>query len=127
MKTGRQTLGAWGERLAGDYLLQKGYTILFRNARTPYGELDLVACQMEEAVSPVVFIEVKTRSSSSFGTPEQAVDARKQEHLRNAALHFLQTRPELGDNWRFDVVSIERRGNAEPLITHFENAFGDGG
>jgi putative endonuclease len=126
MKTKRQILGSWGERLAADFLETMNYTILERNVRTPYGELDLVA-QVPEEGGLTVFIEVKTRSSAAFGLPEQAVDRHKQEHMHKAALHYLQSRPDLGENWRFDVIAIERRGKQEPLITIFENAFGDGG
>lgn len=129
MKTSRQTLGSWGENLAADYLRQKGYIVLERNVRTPYGEIDLVARQ--EWVSPgenqsgivTVFVEVKTRSSTAFGLPEDAVTARKQEHLLAAGQAYLQSHPELDGDWRVDVIAIQRdRSSREPHITHFENA-----
>ena len=49
MSKSRQALGRWGEALAGDYLLEKGYTIIARNVRTPYGEIDLIAQQRLES------------------------------------------------------------------------------
>jgi putative endonuclease len=126
MKSHRQTLGRWGERLVETYLQEQGYSILERNARTPYGEIDLVTCTPPGNFERlVVFVEVKTRRSPAFGKPEQSVNSRKQEHLRNAALHYLQQRPELGDSWRIDVIAVERQGERPPAITHFENAFGE--
>ena len=67
-----QRLARWGELKAAEDLGRKGYQVLERNLRTPYGEIDLVALQDE----CLLFIEVKTRSSQAFGYPEQAVDAR---------------------------------------------------
>ncbi|MBN1148891.1 MAG: YraN family protein [Anaerolineales bacterium] len=130
MKTARQTLGNWGESLAADYLRQRGYTILERNVRTPHGEIDLIARQArlpragENQVGMVtVFVEVKTRSSGSFGLPEEAVTARKQERLLASAQAYLQNHPELEGDWRVDVIAIQRsRSSRAPLITHFENA-----
>jgi putative endonuclease len=125
MTNRRQKLGQWGETLAASYLSELGYTILAKNARTPYGELDLVATPPDaEGSDIIVFFEVKTRSTPSFGLPEQAVTLRKQEHLQNAALHFLQSHPEMVENWRFDVVSIQKEGHSDPVIIIFENAFG---
>lgn len=130
MKTPRQSLGRWGESLAADYLSQRGYKILERNVRTPYGEIDLVAqlvCASPKsdgrAGTVTVFVEVKTRSSRAFGLPEEAVTARKQEHMLAAARAYMQTHPELEGDWRVDVIAIQRsRSGPEPDITHFENA-----
>lgn len=76
MANRRQLLGRWGEDLAAEYLIERGYTILERNVRTRYGEIDLVAQLAEESISlsdsPVtVFVEVKIRSTRSFGLPEE--------------------------------------------------------
>jgi putative endonuclease len=131
----RQAFGRWGEALAAEYLVERGYTILERNARTPYGEIDLVAQQVEE-ISPgeaaagshpggysTIFVEVKTRSSRSFGLPEEAVTSRKQAHMLAAAQAYLQQHPELEGNWRIDVIAIQRyEPSRPPTIHHFENA-----
>ncbi len=134
MKTHNQALGNWGERAAADYLRQHGYTILACNARTPYGEIDLVArqedpqpgiLQASEGGPPcaIVFVEVKTRSSTTFGLPEESITARKKAHLLSAAQAYLQAHPELDGDWRVDVISIQRLYPQEaPVITHFENA-----
>ena len=70
MNMSRQALGKWGEATAADFLEKQGYSIVERNCRTPYGEIDLVA--YDGAV--FVFVEVKTRATDAFGFPEEAVD-----------------------------------------------------
>jgi len=119
MKTFRQALGRWGESLAADYLIQKNYEILERNVRTPYGEIDLIARQG----SVTVFVEVKTRTSKSFGYPEDAVTPSKQAHMIAAAQFYLMSQPELDRDWRMDVIAVQRmRSGQPPKIDHFENA-----
>jgi putative endonuclease len=122
-------LGRWGETQAAHFLEERGYLILERNARTPYGEIDLVAQRLEEeagyegATLVTVFVEVKTRTTTTFGLPEEAITARKREHLIAAAQSYLQNHPELGGDWRIDVIAIQRyRAAAPPAIYHFENA-----
>jgi putative endonuclease len=119
MSTYRKNLGRWGESQAAAYLAGKGYLILDSNARTDYGEIDLIASQD----SVTVFVEVKTRSSTSFGLPEESITPRKQAHLLAAAQAYLQDHPELDADWRVDVISILRKGKGgKPEIAHFENA-----
>jgi len=115
----RRTLGQKGEAHAADYLTQKGYTIIDRNYRTSYGEIDIVARQGES----IVFVEVKTRASHSLGPPEIAITRRKAQHMRNAAEDYIQNHPGLSDNWRIDVVTLVLRPkDSLPTIDHFENA-----
>lgn len=132
MGTEKQKLGKWGEGQAANYLIQQGYEILERNARTRYGEIDLVARHLElnlttdqpagsKTGKTVVFVEVKTRTSLAFGYPEQAIDRQKQAHMLAAAEAYLQDHPELGENWRLDVISIQRFSDRPPDIMHFEN------
>ncbi len=115
MTTRRQRLGQRGENLAARYLQAKGYRLLARNVRTPYGELDLIA----ERDGQVVFVEVKTRASRRFGPPEVSVNARKQAHLLQSAA-FYAAEHDLR-HWRIDVIAIET-WHTPPRITHFENA-----
>jgi putative endonuclease len=129
MANRRQLLGKWGETMAADYLVEQGYFILERNVRTRYGEIDLVARFSETSLFPsetcvvTVFVEVKTRSTSSFGLPEESVTARKRDHLIAAAQAYLQEHPELGDAWRIDVIAIQQLQPGKPAsIHHFENA-----
>lgn len=121
--TGRQSLGRWGENLAADYLQERGYEILAQNVRTPHGELDLVARHVADNV--IVFVEVKTRATSTFGFPEEAVTPRKQAHLLNAAQTYIQQHPDSRCDWRIDVIAIQRIGRDQPAqIVHFKNALG---
>lgn len=123
----RQQVGRWGEAVASRFLEKRGYQILARNARTPYGEIDLVARQKDGCL---VFVEVKTRTNAVFGYPEEAVDARKLKHMVAAAeaywLAFLEQHPEItGDpSWRIDVIAVQGRPGAkieDIRIEHFEN------
>lgn len=113
-----QSIGKWGEELAARYLDQHGYRVIEQNARTPYGEIDLVA-QLE---GEVVFVEVKTRTGASFGLPEESVTVKKQEHMLSAAQDYLQRHPELEGDWRCDVIAIRGKPGKEPVeMVHFEN------
>ncbi len=123
--TRRQALGRWGETRAAEFLAAQGYTLVERNYRTPYGEIDLIV--RRESPRPgerpeVVFIEVKTRRSATFGDPEVSVSSRKQAHLLAAVQRFMQDHPDLDADWRIDVISIRRQSGQPDEIVHFENA-----
>lgn len=110
-----QRVGRWGEDAAAEYLSARGYTILSRNLRTPYGEVDLLA-QIEDEV---VFVEVKARTTTSLGPPEIAVGQQKQAHMLASAEYYAQQNGL--KHWRIDVIAIEKiRGKSR--IVHFENA-----
>jgi len=113
IKTGR-----WGETTALSFLASKGYSLLQRNFRSPDGEIDLVMVKDDE----LVFVEVKTRTTSDFGFPEEAVDDEKLEHIEAAAGWYLLEHAEYEDNWRFDVVAVTGKpGCAPPEINWFVN------
>jgi len=99
----KRALGKSKEELATCFLVEKGYLILEQNYRTPKGELDLVAREG----GYMVFIEVKYRSSVSFGFPEEAVDIKKQYKIRGAAQYYMVER-HLPTHMpcRYDVVVI---------------------
>lgn len=125
MSQSRQELGRWGEAYAANYLQQQGYTVIAQNVRTPYGEIDLIVQQLSKITEDetiTVFVEVKTRTSKTFGYPEEAITPRKQLNLVSAAQHYLQEHPDLDKNWRIDVIAIERYPERSPIINHFENA-----
>lgn len=98
----------------------KGYQVLERNFRTPYGEIDLVALKDE----CLLFIEVKTRSSQVFGYPEQAVDSRKGLHLVQCAEWYMQNNPAAATSYRIDVVAltVNPKNWDEYSLEWFENA-----
>ncbi len=110
-----QEIGKWGEQAAADYLSQRGYQILDKNARTPFGEIDLVA-RLETVT---IFVEVKARTTRSFGLPEAAITPRKLAHMLACAGHYAAEH-EI-DHWQLDVLAVEGRPGLVPSIEHFEN------
>lgn len=129
--TTRQATGRLGENLATEYLQQQGYCVLARNVRTAYGEIDLVAQQqvadiaagLQSTSQVLVFVEVKTRRSQSFGLPEESVTSAKIAHMQAAAQAYLQANPELDGDWRLDVIAVRLDRQQDKLleIVHFEN------
>ena len=111
-----QRIGKWGEETAAEYLSQRGYEIIARNIRTPYGEIDIVARQKDIAI----FVEVKTRTSNTMGLPEESITPRKRQHMISAAEHYAAEN-EI-NHWQVDVIAIEGKPESTPKITHFENA-----
>ncbi len=116
-----QALGRWGEQLAADHLLATGAAVLARNWRCRAGELDLVALEND---GTIVFVEVKTRSGTGYGQPEEAVSRRKAARLRALAREWLSThRPAGAHELRFDVIAIVRVAGAPPVVRHLRGAF----
>jgi len=111
-----QKIGKWGEEAVAAYLIERGYEIIARNARTPYGEIDIVTKQTDITI----FVEVKTRTSNKMGLPEESVNLRKQAHMLASAEHYAAENAI--DHWQIDVISVEGKLGLEPKITHFENA-----
>lgn len=107
--TYQKRIGNTGEKIAAEYLINKGYQLLEKNFNVVYGEIDLIA--LEDDI--VVFVEVKTRTSDTFGRPEDSITSAKIERLQNAALMWLQAHPDAPDDWRVDVIGI--------LIDHQNN------
>lgn len=109
--------GAWGEELAAAYLRDKGYVILERDWHSRHRDIDIVARKDDT----IVFVEVKTRSSSDFADPIAAVDLRKQYNLVKSISHFLRYK-RITAPYRFDVISIVGKpGRQNPIITHVED------
>jgi len=116
--TYRHDVGDWGEDTACNYLTKLGYLIVERNYYTRYGEIDIIARKDDQ----LIFIEVKTRTSTSYGLPEEAFTNMKQEHLFNSILVFLEGHPDEKDNWQIDLISVEGKYlSQKPKITHFQN------
>lgn len=118
MSQHNREIGKIGEDLAAQYLLSQGYEIVDRNFRTAHGELDLVAKDRDQ----FVFVEVKTRTSQNFGYGEYAVNRKKLNAMIFAAETYLDEKQRAADNWRLDVIVIERASpNAIPDVHHFIN------
>ena len=106
MSAPKQGLGRKGEQLAADALQAQGMAIVERNYRCAVGEMDIIAREGDT----LVFVEVKTRRGNRFGSPEDAVDARKQRKLIEVAETYLQERVLDDAEWRIDVVAVEMDG-----------------
>ncbi len=118
-------IGRRGEDVAAAYLEARGYRVMDRNVRFLREEVDIVAFQPTPADDGgmIVFVEVKARSGSGFGRPEDAVDAAKQKAIMRVAEAYLHERRLMPSPTRFDVVAVHF-GPGEPRVEHFENAFG---
>jgi putative endonuclease len=111
-------LGIKGENIAVRFLTRKGYAIMQRNFKTPFGEIDIIARDRET----IVFIEVKTRKDALFGYPFEAVTKRKIHKLKNSALFYLKKQRQ-EPRARFDVLSIFSSDAGHPEIEHIIDAF----
>lgn len=114
-------IGKDAEELASVYLETKGYTILDRNYFFEHAEVDIVAFQKD--TSQIVFVEVKWRSSTDFGQPEDSISDSKIERIYKAAEAWIYERKMDGAPVRFDVISIVQEEDNAPDIKHFEDAF----
>ena len=107
-----QMIGKLGEDIATKYLENKGYKILERNFRCRQGEIDIIASEgvsviyEKERPEKIVFVEVKTRKSVSFGTPAEAVTEAKQKHIKAATQYYLYSKDIKDTEIRFDVIEI---------------------
>ncbi len=120
MKKYPQRFGAWGESVAEEKILAAGFDLVGKNVRTPYGEIDLIARSGET----MIFFEVKTRSTDEFGSPEEALNFKKQEHLKNAVMYYLQEVDFQGE-WRVDLIAVRGKlGQQQPEVEWFENVIG---
>lgn len=110
----KYALGRRGEQLAADYLQQAGFRVLERNYRCADGEVDIVAADHRTLVA----CEVKTRSSLRYGTPIEAVDARKLRRLRRLAVRWAATHGVIFDGLRVDVVGVLKSADGQFTIEH---------
>jgi putative endonuclease len=114
-------LGARGEEIAANHLLQMGYRIVERNYRCPLGELDMIAYHEDT----IVFVEVRTNSPANAGLAEASIGFRKQRKLRQVATYYLKLKGLLAHLARFDVVIVilEQEARQARSIKLIKNAF----
>lgn len=110
----RQEVGRLGEAIAADLLQSKGFEVLDRNWRCADGELDIVV----RSADTVAAVEVKTRRSVSFGSPEESVGRAKAARLRRLLAAWLAENPQQIDEIRIDVVAILLRAPGPALVRH---------
>ncbi len=113
----RHVLGKRGEEIAARYLRRQGYCLVARNYRDRRAEIDLVC----KKGNWIVFVEVKTRSTHSFGYPEESLEPSQTARITEAAAAYAET------HWpgalvRFDIIAITWKG-ASWSLSHFEDAF----
>ena len=119
-KVQAEPLGARGEALAARYIQRNlGMKVVARNERFSGGELDIVAIEGTD----IVFIEVRTRQTEAFGSPERTIRTAKRRFLRHAAKLFIAQRRLENLTPRFDVVAIIWPKEGDPEIRHHRNAF----
>lgn len=117
--TERSELGQSGEEMACGYLVEKGYRIIERNFKKPWGELDIVTLAPDKTL---VFVEVKTGSDDGGFKPEDQMTSAKLRKFKRAAALYAGHRPELIDDelgWRLDLVAVVLKD--KPIFRHYEN------
>lgn len=119
MSEARLALGRWGEDEAVHYLRRRGMKIIEQNYRAQVGEVDIIARDKKY----LVFVEVKTRRSQQFGTPQEAVGARKQRQIIRTAQWYLSENRSGKLQPRFDVVAVMPGVDGEAQIEHLVDAF----
>ena len=110
-------LGRLGKNIAKDFLKQKGFIIIALNWRHLHYEIDIVARHQ----NILVFVEVKTRSTFKYGFPDESIDHKKENRLREAAEIYIEQK-DLHNEIRFDIVSIVKN-NFEEKVYHITDAF----
>lgn len=110
--------GREGEQIAVRHLKRLGYHIVCRNYRCPLGEIDIIARYR----GVLIFVEVKSRRSGTFGSPKWAITPAKQRKLSQVAWHYLQEHDLTETTARFDVITISRL-QGSPYVEVIENAF----
>ena len=113
--------GDLGEKIAIEYLTKQGYYIYEKNFRCKMGEIDIIAIDKIDT-NELVFIEVKTRKQNIFGSPAEAVDDVKINHIYRVAEFFLMINKLENCYTRFDVIEIYEKSNNKIQINHIKNA-----
>ncbi|MBQ7897327.1 MAG: YraN family protein [Clostridia bacterium] len=119
--TPKQKTGRRGEKLAAEFLENKGYRILERNFRSGRNEIDIIASFSGD----LIFVEVKSTASDKaeeIKFPSEAVDAKKKGHIIDCAIDYIQLKKRKFYGYRFDVIEVYLNRD-EPEINHIENAF----
>lgn len=116
----KQKIGKIGEDIACKYLKKNKYIIMDRNFRCRQGEIDIIA--YDESVKELVFIEVKTRSSTKYGRPCEAVKRYKKNHIIDSAKYYNYKNKIADISIRFDVVEVFVY-NSNYKVNHIKQAF----
>ncbi len=115
----KQSTGAIGEKLASKFLKKQGYKIVEKNFRTSLGEIDIIALDR----GTITFVEVKTRKSTTFGYPQEAVSSKKQKKISQVASMYLNQKNLNSEKARFAVVAILLSPDQTDKIELIKDAF----
>lgn len=125
MKFNNLQEGFLGEEAASKYLQKLGYSILERNFKKRYGEIDIIAIDPTSASGrekTLVFVEVKTRRSHDYGAPLESITPWKLKSVIKTAQYFVLTHKKMPELLRIDAVSVVLDGNNNPKeIEHIKN------
>jgi putative endonuclease len=116
-RTARQVLGRRGEDVAVQHLTRAGWTIVERNVRTPPGEIDVVALDGE----CLVFVEVRARATTAFGTAEESITPAKARRMARCALSYLAALAAPHPDWRVDLIAIRFERGRVPRLEHYQH------
>jgi putative endonuclease len=123
MSAAKQLLGLRGERIAEEWLVQKGWRVVERRFRSGHRDIDLIVERVGAEGRLIAFVEVKTRVSSEYGGPLAAVHWKKQREMARAARDWMaRQRWNPVPIFRFDVVGVIY-GHGPAEVIHVENAF----
>ncbi len=112
-----QKIGYFGEKLAQNYLKRKGYKIIEANVKTSYKEIDIIARQKDM----LVFVEVKTRTSQSFGKANEGIGYYKLQNLKKAITYYLSRNDKFNQNFRLDLIAIDiNRYTKTAYLKHYK-------
>lgn len=111
--------GAWGERIAAEYLERQGWSVLARNYRWSRREIDLIARQG----CTIAFIEVKTRADESFAHPFESLGLVQRRRIAEVAAAWVREHGVETEVYRFDLISVLRSPAGEVRIDHLPDAW----
>lgn len=118
-REGIMDLGKKGEDIAKKYLCKKGYKIIEMNFQCKHGEIDIIA----ERNYVICFVEVKTRTNESYGSPVDAITSYKIKHLVRSAQYYIAKKHLEGIEVRLDVIEVDMiQGHDAVKVNHIENA-----
>ena len=120
MHSYNKDIGSFGEALARDYLISKGYKILNMNFRNKFGEIDII-CKKNNLL---IFCEIKSRYSHSFGSPIESITCYKQKQIIKLSELYLISKKYYNFNVRYDIIEvIFNTITSSHIINHVQDAF----
>ena len=117
----KQETGKLGEDEVERYLIKNNYKIIERNFMCGFGEIDIIAKDLNR--KEMVFVEVKTRNNKSYGVPAEAVDFYKKKHIIRSAKYFIHINKLQEEYTRIDVIEVYISKDRKYKINHIEQAF----